>query len=114
MSTVPPPARAAQEGCSDCSAVADGDEIVHDPTCRIGLDLDDTAESDARWFADHPGAQQYFRPPSWSEIQLGCECGDPRPVVLIAGRVRVIQVADGVRGRDLSGLRFQHQDVVAS
>lgn len=89
--------------CPDCGAVPDAkNQLRHDETCPSGRALDDVSAADREWFEAHPGADEYWRRPTPVEVEsimrsMGKEMPDePYEVV---GRVRVRQLAPGVRSR---------------
>lgn len=91
--------------CPDCLGVAgDGRHLTHADTCPIGQALDRISQVDRDWFAAHPGATEYYRPllpgdlhvADLASIVLGTVDGKPP-------RVRVRQVAEGIRARSLPG-----------
>lgn len=94
--------------CPDCAAVAIRRETVHDPTCPLARAVDAVADADRLWFEQHPGAGCYWReiqPAEAADIRVcQAEIGQPIPdAAQFAGRVRVTQLAPGLRARDFSG-----------
>jgi hypothetical protein len=54
--------------CPDCPAMTSGDgQLVHEKTCSSGRVVDERIAADQRWFAEHPWAREYRRPPDWTE-----------------------------------------------
>lgn len=94
-------------GCGHCTAVADDTRrLLHDDTCPVGRDLDDSSADDRAWFEAHPGQSVRHRPPFWSEtLTLAAVLGvDLPPGATWHGHVTVRQVAPGVRARNYDGV----------
>ncbi|MGH3700647.1 MAG: hypothetical protein ACRDRU_20665 [Pseudonocardiaceae bacterium] len=53
--------------CPDCGARATDQQLTHAQTCPFGRAVDERIAADRRWFAAHPNATQYRRPPDWTE-----------------------------------------------
>ena len=92
--------------CPDClghlepSTVAMPGSFAHDEGCPAGAAMDAVSATDREWFAAHPGTSEYWRrlmPGDLGLHSLSCVGSiDGRPL-----RVRVRQIADGVRGRTI-------------
>jgi hypothetical protein len=91
--------------CPDCPADStDTGRIVHADTCPVGQALDHVSQVDREWFAAHPDATEYRRDllpgdlhvGNLDAVLLGTDDGNPP-------RVRVRQVAEGVRVKSLPG-----------
>lgn len=97
--------------CPDCAADATGGETEHDPTCPLARAVDAVTDADQLWFEQHPGTDCYWReiqPAEAADIRVWqAEIGQPVPdAARFAGRVRVTQLAPGLRARDFSGVYF--------
>lgn len=93
--------------CPDCTATEVDNHLQHDPTCPLGLDLDRTSDADRRFFADHPGARNYWREIRPSEVADLRRTGViPNAPGKVAGRVRVTNIADGVRVRGFENVLY--------
>lgn len=94
--------------CPDCTATEVDNYLQHDQTCPLGLDLDRTSDADRRFFEDHPGARNYWREIRPSEVaglrQAGVIPNVPGKAV---GRVRVTNIADGIRVRGFEKILYQ-------
>lgn len=86
--------------CPDCAATAVRGHLAHQLTCPMGIANDARYDADREWFAAHPWAQEYRRPPHWSELaELKMWGLIPDVTGETIGRVTVCQVAPGVRAR---------------
>lgn len=93
--------------CPDCTGVPtlreDGLTVLtHSDGCPVGRALDHMSDTDRAWFDAHPDASEYWRdllPGDFGIGSLSCIGSiDGQPL-----RVRVRQIADGVRVRSLPG-----------
>lgn len=95
--------------CPDCGASFTSGLLKHEKTCPISVALDEAMDADRAWFDAHPNASSYFREmniadrddflrtlPSQAE---GCE------ILEVTGRIRVVSLGPGMRGRDFSNVR---------
>lgn len=90
--------------CVDCGVGFEGKErtLVHELTCPLGLAVDEVSAADRDWFAAHPHARERWRPLHWSErdtIRRSTPVELPTGVEMV-GRVRVTQLAPGIRVRN--------------
>jgi hypothetical protein len=91
--------------CPDCCAdVDERNPLRHEPTCPLALAMDADSAADAVWFAAHPFATEYRRPPTLTEsAQLLLMMGIERPEgAEVRGRVLVRRLAPYIRTRDYS------------
>ena len=78
-------------------------QLIHEKTCPFGRAVDERIAADLRWFAVHPFATEYRRPPDWTETAearvlgvLGEGEALGRTVVRAAGPGLVLREIGGV------------------
>lgn len=100
--------------CPDCPAdTSTTGRLVHADTCPVGHALDHVSQVDREWFAAHPHATEYRRDllpgdlhvGNLDAVLLGTDDGKPP-------RVRVRQVAEGIRVKSLPGNLLLRVDTV--
>lgn len=87
--------------------------VEHAETCPVRVEFERVTDGDRQWFENHPNADFYYRPFSWTEavesVIVWTDSFDlpSAPRLAPIGRVRVNQIRPGVRYRDLRGTGFE-------
>lgn len=107
------PGWSAEPECQDCgaalprSAEENQGTVRHDDSCAYAADLDRMSEADREFFERHPHAAQFYRRPYPNEVtQFRASTGLSHADGSVEGKVLVRRLGDGVRSRNMSGLRF--------
>lgn len=91
--------------CPDCGAEFQDRELAHDPTCPIGVSLDESTEADRKYFIEHPWATEYWRelaPCDWDNVRRSLPEELDHVISELRGMVRIVQIEPGLRYRDFN------------